>query len=120
MRSSIGLIDRPPRHGSQCHTGMGTTTVGMPRDVSVSAMALKSLAPDKKPGTMTAALIRGSKPVATVAWHSNDANRRRAMPPAVGSMSECLCACVAPKVRYVPGKFVEGVKRETGISSPRN
>jgi hypothetical protein len=55
----------------------------MPRDVSVSAIALKSLAPDKKPGTMTAALIRGSKPVATVAWHSNDASRRRAMPSAL-------------------------------------
>ena len=67
MRSSIGLIDRPPRHGSQCHTGMGTTTVGMPRDVSVSARDLKSLAPDKKPGTMTAELIRGSKLAAAVA-----------------------------------------------------
>ena len=42
---------------------------------------------------MTAALIRGSKPVATVAWHSSEVSRRRAMPPAAGRSRRCNRTC---------------------------
>mmetsp|Transcript_17545 Transcript_17545/g.25789 ORF Transcript_17545/g.25789 Transcript_17545/m.25789 type:complete len:80 (-) Transcript_17545:142-381(-) len=61
MRSSIGRIDRPPRQGSQCQFGMGTTTVGMLRDVNEDARDWKSDAPVRKPGTITAALISGRR-----------------------------------------------------------
>mmetsp|Transcript_25274 Transcript_25274/g.50432 ORF Transcript_25274/g.50432 Transcript_25274/m.50432 type:complete len:81 (-) Transcript_25274:259-501(-) len=55
----MGLMDRPPRQGSQCQFPMGTTTVGMPLEVSDAAKGSNSLLPVRNPGTMTAARMFG-------------------------------------------------------------
>lgn len=53
-------MERPPRHGIQCHDGMGTQTDGIPyRLVRVSASGCRSDAPVRNPGTITMALILG-------------------------------------------------------------
>ena len=57
--SSIGRMDRPPRHGSQCQFGKGTTTLGIPIAVNDWARGRNSALPVKNPGTITAALIDG-------------------------------------------------------------
>jgi hypothetical protein len=68
-------MERPPRQGSQRHTGMGTTTVGIPRSESSLASGAKSLFPDRKPGTITAHRSSGRAEVERVAASSGVAEK---------------------------------------------